>query len=113
MHQFFLARAFCGTRICCSPAVGCSGTIQKIHTGKMDRAQGREHAWKYDRFYDPGMFDEHLGPFRAKGSALTRNVSSPHGSKNMLQKVILYRHDKYYSAGKIAGPDTRKVYVNI
>ena len=31
-----------------------------------------------------------------QGSALTRNVDIPHGSKNLLQRVILYRHKKYY-----------------
>ena len=36
------------------------------------------------------------GPFRAEGSALTRNVSRlgfPSGSKNLLQRGILYRHE--------------------
>ena len=34
------------------------------------------------------------GPFTAQGSALTRNVSRLHGSKNLLQRGILYRHEK-------------------
>ena len=34
------------------------------------------------------------GPFRAQGSALTRNVERSHGSKNLLQRGILYRHEK-------------------
>ena len=34
------------------------------------------------------------GPFRAQGSALTRNVARSHGSKNLLQRGILYRHEK-------------------
>ena len=33
-------------------------------------------------------------PFRAQGSALTRNVARSHGSKNLLQRGILYRHEK-------------------
>ena len=32
----------------------------------------------------------------AQGSALTRNGNIPHGSKNLLQRVILYRHKKIY-----------------
>ena len=32
----------------------------------------------------------------AQGSALTRNGDVPHGSKNLLQRVILYRHKKIY-----------------
>ena len=30
----------------------------------------------------------------AQGSALTRNVARSHGSKNLLQRAILYRHEK-------------------
>ena len=33
-------------------------------------------------------------PFRAQGSALTRNVARSHGSKNLFQRGILYRHEK-------------------
>ena len=36
------------------------------------------------------------GRIRAQGSALTRNVARSHGSKNLLQRVILYRHKKIY-----------------
>ena len=35
------------------------------------------------------------GPSRAQGSALTRNEIS-HGSKNLLQRAILYRHKRNY-----------------
>ena len=35
-----------------------------------------------------------LGHFRAQGSALTRNVSRLYGSKNLLQRAILYRHER-------------------
>ena len=41
-----------------------------------------------------GRLTSILGPFRTKGSALTRNVSRLHGSKNLLQRGILYRHEK-------------------
>ena len=34
------------------------------------------------------------GLFRAQGSALTRNVARSHGSKNLLQRAILYRHKR-------------------
>ena len=41
-----------------------------------------------------GRLTSILGPFRAQGSALTRNVSSSHGSKNLLQRAILHRHER-------------------
>ena len=41
-----------------------------------------------------GLLTRILGPFRAQGSELTRDVSSSHCSKNLLQRVILYRHEK-------------------
>ena len=53
------------------------------------------------------------GPFRGQGSALTRNVARSHGSKNLLQRVILYRHEKITQAGKTAGQDPRKLYGGI
>ena len=34
------------------------------------------------------------GPLRDYGSALTRNVERLHGSKNLLHRGILYRHEK-------------------
>ena len=64
---FVWARALCGTRTYCSAAVGCSGTTQKIHVPEIDVDQGREHAWKCDRFYDPGTFDEHFGTIQSPG----------------------------------------------
>ena len=41
-----------------------------------------------------GRLTRPRGPFRAQGSALTRNVERSHGSKNLLQRGILYRHEK-------------------
>ena len=41
-----------------------------------------------------GRLTRARGPFRAQGSALTRNVERLHGSKNLLQRGILYRHEK-------------------
>ena len=43
-----------------------------------------------------GRLTRPRGPFRAQGSALTRNVARSHGSKNLLQRVIIYRHKRYY-----------------
>ena len=63
--MFVWARAFCGTRISYCAAVDCSGTTQKIHVPEIDVDQGREHAWKCDRFYDPGTFDEDFGTLQS------------------------------------------------
>ena len=41
-----------------------------------------------------GRLTRPRGPFRAQGSALTRNVARSHGSKNLLQRGILYMHEK-------------------
>ena len=41
-----------------------------------------------------GRLTRPRGPFRAQWSALTRNVERLHGSKNLLQRGILYRHEK-------------------
>ena len=67
MHQLVWALALCGTRICYSAAVGCSGTTQKILVPEIDVDQGREHGWKYDGFFDPGTFDEYFGTLQSPG----------------------------------------------
>ena len=36
---FVWARALCGARICCSAAVGCNGTAQKIHAPEIEGGQ--------------------------------------------------------------------------
>ena len=41
-----------------------------------------------------GRLTRPRGSSRAQGSALTRNVERSHGSKNLLQRGILYRHEK-------------------
>ena len=61
---------------------------------KIRQAQGDEHRWKCNGIHDLGTFDEAREPFRARGSALTRNVEISPGSKNLLQRGILYRHEK-------------------
>ena len=58
---FVWARAFCGTRIGCYAAVGCSGSTQKILVTEIDVDQGHEHGWKYDGFFDPGTFEKDFG----------------------------------------------------
>ena len=49
----------------------------------------------------------------AQGSALTRNANIPHGSKNWLQRAILYRHKRYSVSGKIAGNIKVKLYMGL
>ena len=49
-----------------------------------------------------------LGHFRAQGSALTRNVSRSHGSKNLLQRVRLYRHEKILLGREDCRPGPKK-----
>ena len=51
------------------------------------------HATMID-FGIEGRLTKPRGHFRAQGSALTRNVARSHGSKNLLQRGILYRHEK-------------------
>ena len=55
-----------------------------------------------------GRLTRIFGHFRAQGSALTRNVSSPHGSKNLLQRAILYRHEKILLGREDCRPGPKK-----
>ena len=96
MHQFVRARALCSVRYVCPAAEDCSGTIPTIHmrTTEWPRVTSM-HANVID-FMIRGRLTRPRGPFRAQGSALTRNVSSSHGSKNLLQRAMLYRHERIY-----------------
>ena len=55
-----------------------------------------------------GRLTRILEPFRAQGSALTRNVSSSHGSKNLLQRVILNRHERILLGREDCKPGRKK-----
>ena len=51
--MFVWVRAFFAvTRICCSAAVGCSETAEKINVPEIDVAQGRENICTCDGFHD-------------------------------------------------------------
>ena len=52
----------------------------------------RVHALMMD-FMIWGYLTRPRGHFRAQGCALTRNVARSHGSKNLLQRGIPYRHE--------------------
>ena len=92
--MFVSARAFCGTRIYCCAAVDCSGTTQKIIVPEIDVDQSSEHGWKYNGFHDPGTFDEHFGTLQSSGVRADAQCFKLHGSKNLLQRAILYRHER-------------------
>ena len=94
MHQFVWARALCGIRYGCLAAVDCSGTIQKIYMRKIRLTRVTSVHANVADFSIRGCLIRILGHFRAHGSALTRNVSRLHGSKKLLQRAILYRHEK-------------------
>ena len=55
-----------------------------------------------------GRLTRILGRFRAQGSAVTRNVSSLHGSKNLLQREILYRHERILLGMEDCRPGPKK-----
>ena len=68
IDQFVWARGFCGTRICGSASVDCSGTIGKIHVVEIEVGQGVAHAWYSDGFHHLGTFDEALGTVQSPGA---------------------------------------------
>ena len=109
--QFFWALVLCGTRYYQSASVDCSGTIQKIHVSKIQWHQGAARAYIMMDLMILGHLTRPRGPFRARGSALTRNVARLHGSKNLLQRAILYRHNMiYHSPGRLQA-NTRGNYI--
>ena len=112
MHQFDWARDFCDIRYGCPAAVDCSGTIQKIYMRKPEWSRVTSiHANVMD-FMIRGRLTRILRHFRAQGSALTRNVSSLHRSKNLLQRAILYRHEKILLGREDCRPGPKKTICN-
>ena len=91
MLVFVWDRALCGLRIGCCASVDCSGTTRKINVAEIHVGQGVAHAWHHDRFRHLGTFDEAPGTARSPG---VRADAQSHGSKNLLQRGILYRHEK-------------------
>ena len=55
-----------------------------------------------------GRLTRILGHFRAQRSALMRNVSRSHGSKNLLQRAILYRHENILLGREDCRPRPKK-----
>ena len=55
-----------------------------------------QHDGSVADFMIRGRLTRKIGRSGAQGSALTRNVARSHGSKNLLQRAILYRHKKIY-----------------
>ena len=55
--------------------------------------QGVARACHHDGFHDLGTFDE--APGTVQGPEVRADAQRfPHGSKNLLQRGILYRHEK-------------------
>ena len=104
MHQFVWACVLCETRMGCCAAVDCSGTIQKIHMRKIRVSQGDGHAWKCDGFHDPGTFDEDFWTLQSPGV----RADAQCGSKNLLQRQILYRHERILLGREDCRPGPKK-----
>ena len=68
----------------------------------MNAYKVRQHDVNVADFIIGGRLTRDNGSPGAQGSALTRNVARSHGSKNLLQRAILYRHKKIYvSKGRL------------
>ena len=75
----------------------CSGTAGKIHMREIEVRQGVARACYHDGFHDLGTFDEAPGPVQSSGvcaDAQCFKIGFLSGSKNLLQRGILYRHEK-------------------
>ena len=89
-----------GPRLVCHKILSvCTRGMQGDH---WENSWDREFEWTMGSRMHAIMIDFGIwgrltrprGPFRAQGSALSRNVARLHGSQNLLQRGILYRHEK-------------------
>ena len=92
--------------------MGCSGTTQKIHVPEIEWDQGREHAWKWDGFYDPGTFDEDFGTLQSPGVRADAQCFKITWLEELASEsnIIQAQEDISWS-GKIAGKYQVKLYV--
>ena len=89
----------------------CSGATQKTDMKKI-RVTGMHVNVADSSIW--GHLTRILGHFRAQGSALTRNVSSLHCSKNLFQRAILYRHERILLGREDCRPGPKKtIYKNL
>ena len=94
--------------------VDCSGTIQKINMRKIRLIQGDEHTWKCDRFYDPGTFDEDFLTFQSTGVRADAQCFKLTWLEELASEMnTIQASEDIIEAGKIAGPDPRKLYIKI
>ena len=84
----------CGTRYWVGASCGCSGVTQKIHTRKIRQGQGLVHDEEFGDFRGLGTFDEAKWTFQGPGVRADAQWDLVHGSKNLFQKAILYRHKR-------------------
>ena len=72
--------------------------------------QGEEHARKYDGFYDPGTFDEHYGTLQSPGVRAAAQCFKLTWLEELASEMnAIQALEDITEAGKIAGPDPRKL----
>ena len=69
--------------------------------------------WNVTDFMPGCRYTRPNGRIKAQGSALTRNVARSHGSKNLLQRVILYKHEKIFCVREDCRPRPKKTICTI
>ena len=74
----------------------CSGAIQKIHMRKIEVIQGLVNIMNCDRFHDQRTLAKAKWPSQGPGVRADAQCDIVHGSKNLFQRAILYRHKKIY-----------------
>ena len=63
---------------------------------EIEVGQGAARACYHDGFHDLGTFDEAPGTVQSPGVRADAQCEIVHGSKNLFQRAILYRHKKIY-----------------
>ena len=109
INVFVWAGVLCGTRIHQFASMDCSGVIQKIHMGKIRRQQGQSTWWKFVIFHAQRTLDEDKWTSHGPGVCADAQCDTVHGSKNLFQRAILYRHKKIYQwQGRLQAISGRK-----
>ena len=108
---FVWAYALCGTKQKCSASVDCSGVIRKIHVRKIRLAHDFVTWWICKISAPETVRRGRMDPSQAKSLCWRTRLKVHTARRTRFKSNTLQLSEDITEAGKIAGPDPRKLYV--
>ena len=116
IDQFVWARAFCGLRICYCASVGCNGTPRKIHMREIETVQSSARACNCEKWrisWSEAVSLRQMGVSEAFSLCWRTMWMFDMARRTCFREEYYTGMRRFIEAGKIAGPDPRKLYIYI